>query len=235
MTDIQMLNVFTSMLERTFPTTIDSIALTSFGGLQLTFESNVESVVNSWEAGLVEFLDGDCAGLSFVISESNMDSVFLTSPFFNLKPAAGDHVKIYGGPLSEVRVFDEDPETLKEAVESGVKYFSTCAIVSGSVAWRALGARTRRGAEASQRMYGFEVTLETKHITGIPTESDMYTQFVALPLLKEQVVFLIQAFRTDAQNRLSGDGNIEWTKGFIQRPGNEVMRVYLINFDVALN
>jgi hypothetical protein len=204
-------------------------------GLHLTFANDIETTANSWEAGLVEFVDGDCAGLVFVIAQSNIDNIIVTSPFFNRKPAAGDSVRVYGGPLGEARVFNEDPESIKVAVEAGYRYFITASVLAGGVAWKGLGGRSHKGVEATQRIYGVEVTVETKHLTGLPTEADMYAQFIALPLLKEQMVFLIQSFRVDAQNRISGEGNIEWTKGFIQRPGHATMRGYVINYDVVVN
>lgn len=234
MTDLHLLDEFTRHCTRTYAAEITT-TVSSASGLRLTFADNIEATANTWECALVEFLDGDCAGLVFVIAESNIDNVIVTSPFFSRKPATGDAVRVYGGPLGEARIFNEDPETIKEAVENGVKFFMTAAVLAGGVAWRGLGGRSHKGVESTQRIYGVEVTVETKHLTGIPTETDMYAQFIALPLLKEQVVFLIQTFRVDAQNRMSGEGNIEWTKGFIQRPGHATMRGYVINYDVVVN
>lgn len=234
MTDLHILDEFTRHCTRTYAAEVNT-TIASASGLRLTFADNIEATTNTWDYALVEFLGGDCAGLVFVIAESNIDNVIVTSPFFSRKPAAGDAVRIYGGPLGEARIFNEDPETIKEAVEAGVRFFMTAAVLAGGVAWKGLGGRSHRGVEATQRIYGIEVTVETKHLTGIPTEADMYAQFIALPLLKEQVVFLIQTFRVDAQNRMSGEGNIEWTKGFIQRPGHATMRGYVINYDVVVN
>lgn len=234
MTDLHLLDEFTQHCTRTYPTDVTT-TLSSVSGLHLTFTDDIELTANSWEAALVEFVDGDCAGLVFVIANSNIDNVIVTSPFFSRKPAAGDAVRIYGGPLGELRIFNENPESIKEAVDGGLKYFMTASVLAGGVAWRGLGGRSTKGVEATQRVYGVEVTVETKHLTGIPTEADMYAQFIALPLLKEQIVFLIQCFRVDAQNRISGEGNIEWTKGFLQRPGHATMRGYVINYDVVVN
>lgn len=235
MTDIHILDEFTRSVTRTYPTEIPDVELSSTGGLQLHFGVPIETVANSWEGALIEFLTGACQGLSYVIGESNIQSVILTSPFFNRKPAAGDSVRIYGGPLSEVTIYNEDPETIKLAIEGGATFIMTASVLAGATVWKGLGGRSHKGIEATSRVFGIEVSVETKNITGVPTEDDMYRQFVALPLLKEQLLFLIQSFRVDAQNRLSGEGNIEWTKGYMQRAGGPVMRSYVINFDVVLN
>lgn len=234
MTEIQLLDEFTQTLAPTYPNETTA-TLAGVLGMELHFTAPIEVTANSWEAAVVEFTSGDCQGLSFVIAESAGQVVILTSPFYRRKPQAGDTVRIYGGPLAELRIFHDDPETLKEAVESGVKFYATAAVVAGSTGWKGLGGRSHKGVEATYRIFGIEVTLETKLTTGLPTEADMYREYVALPILKEQVNFLIQAFRVDAQNRLSGEGNIEWNRGFLQRPGNAAMRVYVINFDVAVN
>lgn len=235
MMDLHVLDEFTRTLSRTYPNDVPVTIQAVAGAQQLQFAAPIEAQANSWRAGLMEFLDGDCAGLQFVVSESQTQTAVIASPFYSRKPAAGDTVRFHGGPLAEAQVFQEDPETILQAVEAGVRYFLVCTVVNGSIAWKGLGGRSHVGVEATQRIFGVEVTCETKLITGTPTVEDMYANYTALPLLKEQVAFLAQAFRVDAQNRIQGIGEIEWSRGFLQRPGHATMRAYVLNFDVAVS
>lgn len=234
MMDLQVLDALTTHLTRTYPAETTA-EVSAVGGLEVHFTTVIEASDNAWEGAVLEFTSGDCTGLSFVVVESHSQMLMVSSPFLTRKPAAGDQVRIWGGPLADMRIFEDDPETLKHAVDEGVDYFATFTVLTGATRWIGLGGRSHKGVEATQRAFGIQISLETAMVTGMPTEADMYRQYTALPILKEQVLLLVQSFRVNMELRMSGEGDIEWNKGFIQRPGTPTMRVYVIDFDLAIN
>jgi len=233
MTDSYILNQYLTSLKRSFP---DEVATTiaETHGRKLTFADTIATANDDWQGGVVEFLTGACAGFSFTIANSDSTSVYLRAPSYTQKPEVGDSVRLYGGPLDEAKIFQDDPESILAELQSGVKYFLIGSILTGSEEIVGVSGRGHIGMERTQFAYGFRVIVETKLVTGIPSVDDMWRQYTGLPLFKDQIVTLTHAFRHRSENRLVGDGALQWSRGFGKRTGQEyVTAAYVIDFDVV--
>lgn len=222
MTDIQICDLLLDFLDISCPpdvtTTVTGVGLSS---IQL---GTTIGAIDDWVGGIIEFTSGNLKGQQFVITSSNTDIVKVASPFNSYKtPNVGDTCKITGGPLQEARKYLIEPTSMQHDLTAGKKFFVVVNCTSGSVVPASMnGGRVgARAIESADREYSLEVEIATPNITGRPTAEDAYRVITQLPMLKEQVLIIVQWFRLQEANRMSGEGAIDYTYAFMQPTGME--------------
>lgn len=236
MTDIQLCDRLLDSLTITTPTATGSIAINSVSGSTLQLASSPGGAANAWVGGIIEVIDGDAAGARSIVVESSGSIVRYATPFVGNKfPEPGDHVKLYGGPLTEARLFLIEPIGLKNEIDNGIKYFVSVNCVKGQTDWKSFGGHSSRYASETMRnTYSMEIVLEVEDRIGNITATDAYDAVLELPVLKEQIVFICHKFKGQEANRISSDTPIKWTYGFSQRQGSPIMRCCMITFNLNI-
>lgn len=188
----------------------------------------------AWRGGVLQVTSGVAEHLRYVIVDSAVDQIILATPFVSPKvPAVGDSIKLSGGPLSQAMLYVGDPTTLADEWAKGTRFFLVLDAVSGDVGVRGHGGRSHGGAEALSHAIGFELLCLTKNVTGTATVADTARVLHDLPIFKEQVVMLVIRWRLNAENNISGVGDVSWGKVMLQFPGTDPLSGYALEFDAT--
>lgn len=224
MTDLGICDLLVDFLSISCPADM-TLALTGVGTTTLQFGTSIGSI-NDWVGGIVEMLDGPAVGLQFVITSSTTTTISVSSPFNSMRmPVVGNSVKLTGGPLQAARKYLLEPTSIAQDINQGIKHFVVVNCVSGALVPDTMngGRVNARAVESCYREYSLEVEISTPNATGVAgSPSDAFRIISQLPMLKEQVMTIIQWFRMQETNRMSGTGPIEYTYAMMERAGMQV-------------
>lgn len=232
MNDTQLVRELANLLDITFPTA-ETHTISVVSGTSIQFTDNIIATTNAWCWGIIEFTSGSAKNIRSIIIANQGNVVTLSSVLSkNLRPAPGDTVRIYGGPLDDARIYEYEPETTIDATEDGKRFIVTVSAVDGEISAKGLSGRSTKGIEVKHSDVRFSVTAEApNYISDFATEDALKQSIYDLPTLKEQVALICFYFRMQENNRMSGVGNIEYTQVGIQRSGqSDFNRAYVIEF-----
>lgn len=198
----------------------------------LTDEVSPEKDV--WFLRVMEVTSGPAQGLSQVIAESAGNQLILSSPFFSIAPQQGDTVRLWNGPLADARIYQDEPDSMQAATNDGIKYFVSVVMLTGDQSLEGLGGRMFKGTGAAMKEFGISVIVETLNMIGTPSAADVFRAIYSLPVLKEQALIAMYAFRNTRLLSQNSNEAISWVKVVLGRPGmnGQTNKGYKLDMDI---
>lgn len=209
-----------------------SASILGVQGNVVLLDQSVATGPDDWLLRVMQVTSGDAEDLQMVIVESNANQLILSEKFGLVVPQPGDTVRLWDGPLVSARIWPDEADTIKRAVDDGYKYFVTVCVLLGDYQPTSLGRRNR-GVNTIESTFGVTTIVEVKNTTGIPDEASIFESYYAGPLLKEQVLVGLACFRADVRlHQMSGEP-ISTIKAIFQHPGAKfVTRGYKLEMDL---
>ena len=236
MTEISLCNKLRRYLTLSTPSTaITNLTVVALNGNTVQLSGTV-GTTDQWVGGVLEITQANSpAYLERAIIMGNSGAVVTLHTQFDKSypPQVGDTVRVFGGPLSEARIYLFEPDSIESAIKANKKYFVVINCVSGETEQITLGT-ANRGIHTAENVYDIEIAVETPDLVGTPTEAETKRISVELPTLRQQVVCVLHWFRNQASNNATGRGTISFAYFSYQRTGSPIrLRGAVLQFEIA--
>lgn len=237
MSDLELLDGLIEHLKlgQDIPADVTGAVANYNGGSQLQLAVNPGGAADAWAGAILEFTSGDAQGKKAVIAGSNGAVLTLMSPLNKMRtPDPGDTVRLYGGPLKLARIYKFEPSSIKKDMDAGKKYFIMVMSLSGDSEAMALRGGRNEKKLPTRDLIGFEIIACVPDITGTATSASALQAIEDLPLFKEQLIFMINWFWAQEENRVTAAGPISWGYLSVDIVGADrvMLKACTINFDL---